>query len=90
MPAFCGHIADFDKIFTTAVLEGISALVGQRITIANVSRLESPVQFGDVLILPVSAFGSGQGHSGSKNWGNEEQLVAYVMAKRAWCRLEVV
>ena len=65
------------QIFTSAVLEGVSLLIGTNITSANITGLQQSKQFGDVLFLPISAFGSGQSHSGSKQWGNSEQLVAH-------------
>ncbi|KAK7947057.1 glycosyltransferase family 32 protein [Apiospora aurea] len=36
--------------------------------LTNLSYLEEPRLMGDVLIYPINAFGSGQGHSGSYRW----------------------
>ena len=59
------------------MLEALSSLTGQSVTFGNLTFLDQPKRFGDVLILPVSAFGSGQSHPGSKDWGNDEQLVSH-------------
>ena len=41
------------------------------VTQSDFVELDATRLVKDVLILPVSAFGSGQAHSGSKDWGNE-------------------
>ena len=46
------------------------------LTFANLSGLAAPRRFGEVLVLPVNAFGSGQNHSGSAH-DEREALVRY-------------
>jgi alpha 1,6-mannosyltransferase len=65
------------QIFTRAVLEGTSKMIGTPVTDAEITKLTEPKLFGDVLVMPVSAFASGQEHSGSKPWGNSEQLMSH-------------
>lgn len=64
-------------MFTKAVLESLTAQIGRSITYDDISDLDEPKLLGDVLILPISAFASGQDHSGSKPWGNDEQLMSH-------------
>lgn len=66
------HVAEVDVgsvsgpgIFTQAVLRALSLAVGEEITFRNLTGLKTPRLFGDVLVLPVDAFGQGQPHSGS-------------------------
>lgn len=65
------------RVFTAAILNALTKRTGQNITYKDLSKIDRPKLIGDVLILPVSAFASGQDHSGSKPWGNEEQLVSH-------------
>lgn len=65
------------RVFTTAVLEALTARTGRPVTFQDLAFIDTPKLIGDVLILPVNAFGSGQEHSGSKPWGNEEQLMSH-------------
>ena len=65
------------QIFTKAILEGLTTQTGTTVTDKDITKLTQPKLIGDVLILPVSAFGSGQDHSGSKPLGNEDQLMAH-------------
>ncbi|KAK3619025.1 hypothetical protein LTR56_024280 [Elasticomyces elasticus] len=64
-------------IFTRAVLDSLRRAVDGSFEPEDLARLTQPKLFGDVLVLPVSAFGSGQAHSGSKPWGNEDQLLSH-------------
>jgi len=74
-----GNVMDLTgpRIFTRAILEGLSVLTGQSVTSVDMANLTGPRLIADVLILPVSAFASGQDHSGSKPWGNDEQLMSH-------------
>ncbi|OTA22224.1 hypothetical protein BTJ68_14217 [Hortaea werneckii EXF-2000] len=65
------------RMFTVAVLESLTSQLGKTVTYEEISNLTAPKLIGDTLILPVSAFGSGQDHSGSKPWGNDEQLMSH-------------
>lgn len=53
-------------IWTTVVWESLSEAVGgATLDYRNVSGLREPTLFGDILILPIDGFGTGQPHSGS-------------------------
>lgn len=54
------------RVFTTAVLEALTIRTGRRVTFEDLSFIDTPKLIGGVLILPVSAFASGQEHSASK------------------------
>ena len=51
------------QIWTKAVFEGMSEVTGKNITWKDVSGITAPRLFGDILLMPVSAFGTGQPHS---------------------------
>ncbi|KAI7278566.1 hypothetical protein KC345_g5895 [Hortaea werneckii] len=65
------------RMFTVAVLKSLTSQLGRTVTYEEISNLTAPKLIGDTLILPISAFGSGQDHSGSKPWGNDEQLMSH-------------
>ncbi|KAI6831956.1 hypothetical protein KC332_g5864 [Hortaea werneckii] len=65
------------RMFTVAVLESLTSQLSRMVTHEEISNLTAPKLIGDTLILPISAFGSGQDHSGSKPWGNDEQLMSH-------------
>lgn len=51
--------------------------MGRQVSEEDLKGMTEAKQIGDVLILPVNAFGSGQGHSQSKPFGNEEELLSH-------------
>ena len=53
------------QIWTNAVFEGLSQAVGEEVTWENVTEIVEPRLFGDILLLPVDAFGTGKPHSGA-------------------------
>lgn len=59
-------------------------LAGNNVTFSDIAYLEEPKLIGDVLVLPVSAFGAGQAHSGSKEIGNEDQLMWHHFFQSWW------
>nr|OQO31214.1 hypothetical protein B0A51_02054 [Rachicladosporium sp. CCFEE 5018] len=65
------------RVFTNALLSSMSKQIGVPITTRNLSYIEEPKVIGSVLILPISSFASGQEHSASKPWGNEQQLLSH-------------
>ncbi|RMY15523.1 hypothetical protein D0867_06798 [Hortaea werneckii] len=65
------------RMFTVAVLESLTSQLGRTVTYDEISNITAPKLIGDTLILPISAFGSGQDHSGSKPWGKDEQLMSH-------------
>ena len=52
-------------IWTRAVMQSLSVASGSPVTYKNVTGLKEPRLFGDILILPIDGFGTGQPHSGS-------------------------
>lgn len=53
--------------FTDAVIEVLADKMGRKVDWSEVSGLMEPKIFGDVLVLPINAFGSGQKHSHSSD-----------------------
>jgi len=69
--------------FTDAVMEVLSNDMGRRVEWSEVQGLKEPKLFGDVLVLPINGFASGQkhSHSGDKEYG--EALVKHHFG-RSW------
>ena len=65
-------------LFTEAVFEGLSYSTGTNFTWHNVTGLLTPRLVGDVLILPINAFGSGQSHSHSGSPEEDSALVQHL------------
>jgi alpha 1,6-mannosyltransferase len=63
--------------FTDGALEALSLLAGSTISYRNLTGLREPRQIGDILILPINAFGSGQKHSGSDPLGGPSALLRH-------------
>lgn len=63
--------------WAAAVLKELSAQAGEQITFMNVTLLQTPRLFGDVLILPINSFATGQGHSGSTKGISPEALIKH-------------
>ena len=70
-------------VFTNAVLQSLSEITGTTVTYRNVTGMREPRLFGDVLIMPVAAFGTGQPHSGSPDDIGEDTLVRHAW-KMSW------
>jgi len=70
-------------LFTQAVFEGLSYTTGTNFTALNISGLTEPKLVGDVLILPINAFGSGQAHSNSGSPESDSALVQHLF-KGSW------
>ena len=70
-------------LFTTAVFEGLSYTTGTTFTSSNITGLTEPKLVGDVLILPINAFGSGQAHSNSGSPESDSALVQHLF-KGSW------
>jgi alpha 1,6-mannosyltransferase len=51
--------------WTDVVFEGLKIADPSITTLKNISRLSEPRLYGDILLLPIDAFGMGQVHSGS-------------------------
>ncbi|KAL6721177.1 hypothetical protein ACLMJK_000279 [Lecanora helva] len=71
------------SLFTMAVFEGLSYVTGTNFTHLNISGLAEPRLVGDVLILPINAFGSGQAHSNSGSPESDTALVHHLF-KGSW------
>ena len=52
-------------MFTHVVYSYIRSRTGCPFAASNLSGLQQPTLFGDVLILPINGYGNGQSHSGS-------------------------
>ena len=52
-------------IWTRAVLDFMSEATGTEISYLNITGMNEPRLFGDVLVLPIDGFGAGQPHSNS-------------------------
>lgn len=63
--------------WTAEVYKALSDSVGEAVYWHNVTGLIEPRLFGDVLVLPINAFGTGQAHSGSARDGSEDALVRH-------------
>ncbi|MCJ1373791.1 hypothetical protein MMC20_005021 [Loxospora ochrophaea] len=69
--------------FTAAVMESLSRSTGTNVTWHNVTGITAPRLTGNVLILPINAFGSGQGHSNSGRPEEDSALVEHLF-KDSW------
>jgi alpha 1,6-mannosyltransferase len=67
-------------LFTMAVFEHLSASLGSDISWLNVTRLQEPTLFDDILILPVTSFGNSQPHSASGNADEDHAYVTHLFA----------
>ena len=70
-------------IWTTTVFEALSDAAGEPITWHNITGMTSPLLYGDILVLPIDAFVTGQPHSKSTLDGAEDALVRHTF-KGAW------
>lgn len=71
--------------WTTVVWESLSeALGGAKLDYRNVSGLKEPTLFGDILILPIDGFGTGQPHSGSLENGRAETALVEHSFSMSW------
>ena len=72
-------------IWTQAVFDSLSEATGTSMSHVNMTGMTEPRLFGDVLILPVNGFGSGQPHSRSwKGEGNAPEALVRHMWKGSW------
>jgi len=65
-------------LFTEAVMEAISFTTDTNFTWQNITGLTVPRLVGDILILPINAFGSGQLHSNSGSPDGDTALVQHL------------
>lgn len=64
-------------IWTRVVMQSLSIASGSLVTYKNITGLKEPRLFGDILILPIDGFGTGQPHSGSKQDDADTALVRH-------------
>ena len=69
-------------VFTHTVMKFLSAAVGDEVTYKNLTGLKQPRLFGDILIMPVDAFATGQPHSGTSP--TEEGALVRHQWKMSW------
>ena len=74
------------QIFTSAVFEGMSEAMGKSITWEDVTGITKPRLYGDILLMPVDAFGTGQPHSGASPDITETTCVRHQW-KMSWRQL---
>lgn len=65
-------------VFAASVYKGLSIASGTNVTSANLTGLTSPKLIGDILILPVTAFAAGTGHSHAGSTSDEAALVHHL------------
>lgn len=70
-------------IWTRVVMDSLSAATNTTVTYRNVTGLKEPRLFGDILILPIDGFGTGQPHSGSSQNDPDTALVRHQF-KMSW------
>ncbi|KAG4444364.1 hypothetical protein IFR05_000129 [Cadophora sp. M221] len=63
--------------FTNTVMENMGKTLGRKVEWSEIQGLKEPTLFGDVLILPINGFGSGQEHSHSSDPDYGEILVKH-------------
>ena len=62
-------------------LDAIADATGEPVTYLNFTGMKEPRLFGDILILPVDGFATGQGHSGASNHGEDPPTA---MVRHQW------
>ena len=70
-------------IWTKAVMNIMSEMTGTTIDYRNMTGMKEPRLFGDVLVLPIDGFGTGQPHSNSNREGKGNAYVRH-MWKGSW------
>ncbi len=70
-------------IWTRAVLKTLSEATGTEMSYGNFTGMKEPRVFGDVMVLPVNGFGTGQSHSGSVREGSRDAFVRHGW-KESW------
>ena len=72
-------------IWSRAVMEALSEATGTLMSHKNVTGMQEPKLFGDILVLPINGFGSGQPHSQSyRGEGTAPDAMVRHMWKGSW------
>ena len=61
-------------VFAESIYQGLSEVSGTNVTSENLTAMASPRLFGDILVLPVTSFGAGMGHSNAGEVTDETAL----------------
>lgn len=64
-------------IWTKAVMQTISEATGSAVDYGNFTGMKEAQLFGDILVLPIDAFGSGQEHSNARLDGGDDVYVRH-------------
>ena len=72
-------------IWTRAVMKTLSEATGTEMSYRNFTGMKEPRFFGDVMVLPVNGFGTGQLHPGSVRKGSKDASVRHGW-KGSWKR----
>ena len=70
-------------IWTRAVMQILSEATGTKVDYRNLTGLTEPRLIGDVLVLPIDGFGTGQPHSNSKTDDSGNAYVRHIF-KGSW------
>lgn len=64
-------------VFAESIYQGLSEASGTVVTPDNLTAMTEPRLFGDILVLPVTSFGAGMGHSNAGSVDDETALVQH-------------
>ncbi|MDI1487095.1 MAG: hypothetical protein OHK93_006363 [Ramalina farinacea] len=67
-------------IFSQTIYKGLSQVSGQKVNPSSLTGMKEPRLFGNVLVLPVTSFGAGLGHSGAGEVTDPAALVHHMFA----------
>ena len=67
-------------IFSQSIYQGLSQVSGQVVEPSSLTGMKEPRLFGNVLVLPVTSFGAGIGHSGAGEVTDPAALVHHMFA----------
>eukprot|EP01113_Clastostelium_recurvatum_P048711 TRINITY_DN8926_c0_g1_i2.p1 TRINITY_DN8926_c0_g1~~TRINITY_DN8926_c0_g1_i2.p1 ORF type:complete len:365 (+),score=69.67 TRINITY_DN8926_c0_g1_i2:67-1095(+) len=70
--------------FTRIIEEYLSTTLHSHVDWRNMTGLQGPKQLGDITILPVTAFGPGQRHSGSQGTDHPQALSFHKFGASKW------
>lgn len=67
-------------VFAESIYAGLSRISNSTVSSANLTGMTEPRLFGDVLVLPITSFGAGLGHSNAGSIDDEAALVQHLFA----------
>ncbi|KAK6079478.1 alpha-mannosyltransferase och1 [Seiridium cupressi] len=70
--------------WTEIIFQDIQRQAPEIQSLQDLSRMEEPRLYGDILVLPINGFGSGQPHSGSARWFTPKEALVTHHAKSSW------